>query len=64
MGLDRYLPKNSQHTIVEERCSNPKCRKVISDVKYTLTVKGKTGIYCQSCAKKVLSPRENNEEPI
>jgi len=65
MSLDRFLPEGEDnHTAVQERCSNPKCRKPIGNVKYTLTVKGKEGLYCQTCAKKILSPREDSEEPL
>jgi len=66
--LDQFLPpsvvkpKTSQ-VFVEERCANPKCRKIlkITDVKYTLKIKGKEATYCQACAKKILRPHENTE---
>ena len=62
MSLDRFLPKDSQHTAVEQRCANPNCRRVIRGVKYTLTVKGKEDTYCQTCAKQILRPQEDVEE--
>jgi hypothetical protein len=64
VSLDRFLEKNSQHAGVEERCSNPKCRRVLKDIKYTLTVRGKEGVYCQLCAKQILRPQENTEENL
>jgi len=70
--LDRFLPpskvKPNQRSeiFVEERGANPKCRKIlkITDVKYTLRIKGKKEPYCQNCAKKILRPQENREENV
>ena len=61
MSLDKFLG-----TKPEERCSNPKCRKIIrkTDTKYELTVKDKKGVYCQPCGSAILGPREDREEPI
>jgi len=67
--LDRFLPptvakpKQNSGVFVQERCANPKCRRIlkITDVKYTLIVKGKKAVYCQPCAKKILQPQENTE---
>jgi len=63
MSLDRFLP-SSKPKQVEERCANPNCRKIIKGIKYTLTVKGKEGIYCQPCAKQILRPFETSEENL
>jgi len=69
--LDRFLPPSQvkpkpSEVFVEERCTNRKCRKIlkITDIKYTLKVKGKEGIYCPDCAKKILRPQENTEENL
>lgn len=65
MSLDRFLPpNNNQHTAVERRCANPRYRKVIKGINYTLKVKGKEDIYCQSCAKQILRPFEASEENL
>ena len=59
-------PNQKSEVYVEERCANPKCRKIlkIPDIKYTITVKSKTGTYCQPCAKKILRPQENTEQNL
>lgn len=67
--LDKFFPpsmakpKQDPAVFVEERCANPKCRKIlkITDIKYTLKIKGKEATYCQPCAKKILHPQENTE---
>jgi len=69
-SLDRFLPptavkpKQDSGIFVEERCSNPHCRKILGskEAKYVLRIKGKEGVYCQTCAKKILRPHENTEE--
>jgi len=69
-SLDRFLPptavKPKQDTgiFVEERCANPRCRKILKGVKYHLTIKGITAPYCQECAKAKLRPQENSEESV
>lgn len=70
--LDKFLPpsmakpKQDTGVFVEERCANPKCRKIlkITDIKYTLAVKGEKKTYCQICAKKILRPHENTEQDL
>jgi len=62
--LDQFLsPSESKPRLPEERCANPKCRKIlkITDIKYTLRVKGKEGVYCRTCAKEILRPLEDSE---
>jgi len=71
-SLDQFFPptvvkpKQDSQLFVEERCANPKCRKILKilAIKYTLTIKGKTGTYCQACAKKILRPQENTEQNL
>jgi len=71
-GLDRFLPptavkpKHDQGIFVEERCSNPQCRKILGPkvAKYTLRIKGKEEPYCPDCAKKILRPQENTEQNL
>jgi len=68
--LDRFFPpsvvktKQDPAVVVEDKCSNPKCRRKIpfNEPKYTLRVKGKEGVYCQTCAKRILRPQENTDE--
>lgn len=57
-GLDAFLGTSKPKP--ENRCANPKCRKVLTtkDTTYTLTRKGKTETYCQPCAKLILKPQE------
>jgi hypothetical protein len=59
MSLDNFLPKQPPKP-VEQRCDNPKCRKVlgINVVKYELERKGKKQTLCQTCAKALLRPQE------
>lgn len=68
-NLDRFFPPSvlkpkSSQVFTEERCANPKCRKILKiiDVKYTLRIKGKEAVYCQHCAKTILRPQENAGE--
>jgi len=71
-SLDRFLPptvvkpKQDPSIFVEERCSNPKCRKILSVKvpKYTLRSKGREQPYCPDCAKQILRPQENTEGNI
>jgi hypothetical protein len=70
--LDKFFPptmtkpKQDPDVFAEQRCANRKCRKIlkITDIKYTLTVKGKVDTYCQDCAKKILRPQENTEQSV
>lgn len=69
--LDAFLPpmmvnkKPSMIHVVEERCANPRCRKLLkNEIKYTLRKKGKEETYCQACAKAILRPEEEKEESI
>ena len=65
MSLDNFFPStNNKHTAPGQRCANPKCRRIIKDVKYTLIIKGKENVYCQACAKQILSPQEDVKEAI
>jgi len=54
--LDAFLQPHH----VEERCSNPKCRKILGakEPKYTIRFKGKEGKeappYCRECARAIL----------
>jgi len=67
--LDRFFPptavkpKQDSGVFVQERCSNPKCRKILGPkvAKYVIRIKGKEQPYCQDCAKKILRPQENTE---
>jgi len=71
-SLDRFLPpsvvktKQDQAVVIEDRCSNPRCKRKIpfNEPKYTLRVKGKEGLYCQTCAKRILRPEENTEQNL
>jgi len=68
--LDLWLPpeivKPKQDTgiFVEERCSNPRCRKIlgVKEPKYVLRIRGKEAPYCRACAKVILRPQEQTEE--
>jgi hypothetical protein len=70
--LDQFFPpsevkpKQDLGVFVEERCANPKCRKVlrVTDIKYTLRIKGKEAVYCQPCAKQILRPQESAEDNL
>jgi len=72
MSLDNWLdptvvkPKSDTGITVEERCSNPKCRKILKPptIIYRLRIKGKIEPYCQECAKAKLRPQENSEENL
>lgn len=54
MTLDTFFqaPKPKE----TERCSNPKCGKIlgVKEPKYTLTIKGKATAFCRECARKHL----------
>jgi len=69
-SLDKFLPidksKLDAGTLGEERCASPKCRKIlkVTDIKYTITVKGEKKIYYQACAEEILRPQENTEENL
>lgn len=71
-SLDRFLPpsavkpKQDPAITIQDKCANPKCRRKIplNEPKYTLRIKGKEAVYCQTCAKKILHPHENTEENI
>ena len=63
MSLDKFFG-----TEPEERCSNPKCRKILGkkNPKYTLTIKGEKSPYCRDCATHLMpkpKPKEPEEEP-
>lgn len=67
--LDAFFPptvikKPDSGIFVEERCSNPYCRKILTvkEPKYTLRIKGKEAPYCMACAKKILRPQEEEQE--
>ena len=63
--LDRFFGAKPQQVLVEERCSDPRCRKLLGkDPKYTLRFRGKEAVYCQACAKKILRPQEATEENL
>jgi len=68
-SLDRFLPpsvvKKQDSVAAEDRCSNPKCKRKIpiNEPKYTLRIRGTAGVYCQECAKKILRPQEDQDEP-
>jgi hypothetical protein len=60
--LDSFFGAKPKQVLVEERCSNSRCRKLLGKgPKYTLTIKGEEKLYCQTCAKKILRPQENTE---
>lgn len=71
--LDAFLPPQlvkpkqvDSGIYVEERCSNPKCRKILGakEPKYTIRFKGKEAPYCRECAKAILpkpKPQETEE---
>jgi len=67
--LDKFFPptvvkaKQDSGVFVQERCSNPRCRKILGakEAKYVLRIKGKEAPYCSACAKKILRPQENTE---
>lgn len=71
-SLDRFFPpsltkpKQDPAIFVEERCADPACRKIlkIRDIKYTLRIRGKEGVYCQECAKRILRPQERSEADL
>ena len=69
--LDAFLPpqivkpKQFDSGIhVEERCSNPKCRKILGakEPKYTLRFKGKEEPYCRECARAILPKPKPTKE--
>lgn len=70
--LDKFLPPSQVKpkedpqiiVIAKEKCA--KCRKTIplTEPKYNLKIKGKIGVYCQPCAKKILRPQENTEASL
>jgi len=72
VSLDRFLPptvakpKQDSAVFIQERCANPKCRKIlkVTDPKYTLRIKSKNAVYCSACAKKILHPQEDREENL
>ena len=60
--LDAFLQPHH----VEERCSNPHCRKILGakEPKYTIRVKDKETSYCRECARAILpkpKPKESEE---
>jgi len=67
--LDKFLPpyqakpKQGPKVVVHDKCT--KCGNPIplTQPKYDLTIKGKTQPYCQECAKKILRPQEDQDEP-
>ena len=70
IAQDFEMPKGEQSTFEfeafysskEEKCSE--CNKVLDEkeIRYTLSIKGKSKVYCQSCAKRILKPQEQTEE--
>ena len=70
--LDAFLPpqlvkpnQRDSGIYVEERCSNPKCRKILGakEPKYEIRVKGKVTPYCRECARAILpKPKKTEEE--
>lgn len=69
--LDQFLPptvvksRPDSGIFVEERCSNPKCRKILGPtvIKYTLRVKGEKKPYCRECARAIMpKPKPETEE--
>jgi len=70
--LDQFMPptivksKPDSGIFVEERCSNPKCGKILGlkEPKYTIRSKGKEAVYCRDCAKAILPkpPKPETEE--
>ena len=61
--LNVSLEKFFQTPPLAERCSNPKCRKVLSkQAKYTLKVKGEELVFCRECARPHL-PKPKSQEP-
>jgi hypothetical protein len=80
MSLDSFLPPyvkkpqtkpEQEKIIVQETCSNPKCKKPIgiNEPVYNLNVKGVVKPYCRECArakieaksKKKPKPKEDEE---
>lgn len=63
MALDTFFqtPKPKE----TERCSNPKCRKIlgVKEPKYTITIKDKTTTFCRECAREHL-PKPKPQKPM
>lgn len=72
VSLDKFLPptltksKKDSGIFIQERCSNPKCRKILGSkvVKYTLRIKGEDKPYCSNCAKQIIRPQESTEADL
>lgn len=65
MSLDAFLPPSvvkpkskpkQENLVVQERCSNPKCGKLIplNEPTYTLRIKGVEKVFCADCAREKL----------
>jgi len=66
-GLDAFFSTGAKpKPTVEERCANPRCRKIIKSptMKFQITRKGETKTYCQQCYKAIMRPQEDSDANI